>query len=127
MNAMRYPISRWVILPSVSLSLFVGGGLSAAWAYRPGAEAIVVSPDGRWVYVGNSASQAVEVIDTATNSVVGTVPIAHAYDVPGLAISPDGSRLYVTTYSQDLFVIDTAARIIVATVRVGSGALGLAI
>src|SRR5438552_2980138 len=110
MQTMRRPISRWIILPFVSLSLFLCSNRSPVWAYRPGAEAIVVSPDGRWVYVGNSASQAVEVIDTATNSLVATVPIAPAYDVPALAISPDGARLYVTTWAQDVLVIDTAAR-----------------
>jgi YVTN family beta-propeller protein len=129
MNAMRCPISRWAILPLACLFLCFCGNPSSAWSNRPGAEAILISPDGRWVYVGNSASQAVEVIDTSTNSLVATVPIGAVYDVPGLAISPDGARLYVITWTQDVLVIDTAARKVAATVRagkVGSGAVGLA-
>src|SRR5205814_2641751 len=120
-------IRRWAILPLACLFLCCCGNPSSAWSPRPGAEALVISPDGTRVYVGNTTSQAVEVIDTATNIVVASVPLGRVDNVPGMAISPDGARLYVTTYDLDVLVIDIAAGKVVATVRVGSGAVGLAI
>src|SRR5262244_2845507 len=46
-----------------------------------------------FAYVTNSASNTVSVIDTATNTVVATVPVG---SVPlGVAITPDGTRAYV--------------------------------
>jgi YVTN family beta-propeller protein len=54
------------------------------------------------LYVSNGNSDDVSVIDTRTNSVVGTVPVApfrqrNAGIAPtAVAVSPDGARLYVT-------------------------------
>ena len=63
------------------------------------------------------------VIDTATNTVsatvtVGTQPI-------GVAITSDGTRVYVTNYaSNTVSVIDAATNMVSATVTVGSGPTG---
>ena len=53
------------------------------------------------------------VIDTATNAVVGS-PIAVG-DAPfGVAVTPDGSRVYVANAGDDVSVIDTATNTVVA-------------
>uniref|UniRef100_UPI000A96E89D YncE family protein n=1 Tax=Rhodococcus marinonascens TaxID=38311 RepID=UPI000A96E89D len=54
---------------------------------------VAVTPDGTRAYVTNVGDGTVSVIDTATNTVVETVPVGAAPQ--GVAITPDGSRAYV--------------------------------
>ena len=56
----------------------------------------------------------VSVIDTATNTVTATIPVGRAPS--DLAVSPDGTRAYVTTYLGTVSVIDTATNAVVMTV-----------
>jgi YVTN family beta-propeller protein len=70
--------------------------------------AIVVSPDSRTVYVANYYSSSVSVLDATNNYVVeGTATVGHYPDC--LAISPDGTTLYVTCFSNPgaVYVVDT--------------------
>src|SRR5262249_47856752 len=61
------------------------------------------------------------------SSVVAAVPVGPV-GPQGLAITPDGTRAYVTILSPGtVSVIDTATNTIVATVPVGFGAFGVAI
>jgi YVTN family beta-propeller protein len=57
------------------------------------------------------------VIDTATNSVVTTIPIMPPTSAAGIAVAPDGSRLYVVNYTDPggLTTIDTATLGVVGT------------
>jgi YVTN family beta-propeller protein len=67
---------------------------------------LAVTPDGKHAHVADSGDNTVSVIDTASNTVVATVPVG---SLPfGVAVTPDGKRAYVannlvTTVS----VIDT--------------------
>lgn len=54
---------------------------------------IALNADGSLLFVGNKHGEDVDVIDTATRSLVGS-PILGS-DPMGLALSPDGSELYV--------------------------------
>lgn len=66
---------------------------------------VAVNPSGTRVYVTNACFElalttcsigdpgSVSVINTATNSVIATIPIP--YEPTGIAVSPDGTRLYV--------------------------------
>jgi YVTN family beta-propeller protein len=48
-------------------------------------------------YITNASSNTVSVIDTATDTVIATIPVSlHPF---GVAVSPDGSKVYVTTPS----------------------------
>ena len=68
----------------------------------------------------------VSVIDTATNTVVATIPVGVAPN--GVAITPDGSRAYVTNDDSDsVSVIDTTTSTVVATIPVGVGPVAVAI
>jgi YVTN family beta-propeller protein len=77
-----------------------------------------------FAYVTNEIST-VTVLDTASNTVVATVPVE---GVPwGVAITPDGAHAYVTNLGSTVTVLDTASNTVVATVPVGAGSQGVAI
>jgi YVTN family beta-propeller protein len=70
--------------------------------------------------VANSDSDNVSVIDTATNTVISTVPVG-TFPV-AIAITPDGTRAYVTNYLPNtVSVINTATNAVIATIPVGVG------
>jgi YVTN family beta-propeller protein len=98
--------------------------------------AIAITADGKSAYVTSITCSApscpdnppplasVEVIDTASNSLTATVTIG---DVPvgntpgvllsGIAISPDGTRVYASNAEgNQIWVIDTASNQVVATI-----------
>jgi YVTN family beta-propeller protein len=55
------------------------------------------------------------VIDTATNTVVATIPVVvGGYEV---AVAPNGKHVYVTNEADAVSVIDTTTNMVVATVR----------
>ncbi|MFJ2477279.1 YncE family protein [Streptomyces sp. NPDC087659] len=66
------------------------------------------------------------VIDTRRAEVVDTVPVG---DEPnGIAVTPDGSRVYVTDFADDeVSVIGAHSNRAVDTVEVGDGPTGVAI
>ena len=72
-----------------------------------------------FAYITNEGSATVSVIDTATQTVVATVPVG---SLPcGVAVTPDGALVYVANAGGDtVSVIDTATNTVVATVPVGS-------
>jgi YVTN family beta-propeller protein len=68
----------------------------------------------------------VSVVDTATNAVIATIPVG---DSPfGVAVSPDGSKVYVTNLgSASVSVIDAATNTVTATIPVGLQPSGVAV
>jgi YVTN family beta-propeller protein len=58
---------------------------------------VVITPDGKHAYVANQNSNDVSVIDTATNSVVATVPVG--IQPLGVAVTPDGKHVYVAIFA----------------------------
>jgi YVTN family beta-propeller protein len=92
---------------------------------------VAVSRDGSRVYVshefsGQQLGNTVSVIDTATNAVIDTIMVGAK---PGaMAVSPDGTRLYVANEADDtVSVVDVATNTVVATIPVGSGPTGVAV
>jgi YVTN family beta-propeller protein len=79
-----------------------------------------------FAYVTNIFADSVSVIDTASNTIVATVPVGR--EPLGVAITPDGTHAYMTnTLSNAVSVIDTATNTVVAPVSVGSFPFGVAI
>ena len=69
-------------------------------------------------YASNEGSASVSVIDTSTDKVVATLKIGEK--PRGIALSPDGSRLYLSDQTANaLVVVDTAKRAEVARVKLG--------
>jgi YVTN family beta-propeller protein len=71
-----------------------------------GPTVLAVNSSGSRVYVGNSGSNTVSVIDTASNREVATVPVG--VEPIGVAVAPNGRRVYVAnSASSSVSVIDT--------------------
>lgn len=100
-----------------------------------GPRAIAFAPDGTAAYVANFNSSDISVIDTASRSVVATIPLAAQSEPTGIAITPDGATLYVTDdrvigmppVASRLFVISTATRTLVTTAAAPAPLFGVAI
>ncbi|MFI6585638.1 beta-propeller fold lactonase family protein [Embleya sp. NPDC050493] len=85
---------------------------------------VAVSPDGSHAYVTNAgggggpggpAGTTVTVVDTATNTATGAITVGSGPQ--GIAVTPDGSRLYVANGgSGSVSVIDTATNTVTSTV-----------
>ena len=83
---------------------------------------------GPYAYITNSGDKTVSVIDTQSNTVIATIPVG---GIPGgVAVSPDGNKIYVTSYNITsslandngkgiVSVIDGATNTVTATVSVG--------
>jgi uncharacterized repeat protein (TIGR02543 family) len=57
---------------------------------------VAVLPDSSAAYVVDKNSNAIKVIDTATDTVTSTINLAPAYSAPvGIVATPDGTKLYV--------------------------------
>jgi YVTN family beta-propeller protein len=68
----------------------------------------------------------VSVIDTATDTVTATIPVAGHTDE--VAVSPDGSKVYATNVSSNnVSVIDAATNTVTATIPVGIAPIGVAV
>jgi YVTN family beta-propeller protein len=86
---------------------------------------------GNTTYVINQYDKSVSVIDTDPNSttynkVVSTIKLASTPS--DIAISPDGTRAYVTTTGNaSVAVIDTTSNTVITNVRVGSTPVGVAV
>ena len=62
----------------------------------------------------------VSVIDTARNKVTATVDVGYKYSPYGIAVTPDGKKLYVADRDiNGVSVIDTSTNTVTATVPVG--------
>jgi YVTN family beta-propeller protein len=69
--------------------------------------AVVVAPGGTTAYAANSGSASISQIDLAANRVAATLKLER---VPaGLAVSADGTRLYVPGFGPSITAIDTAS------------------
>jgi YVTN family beta-propeller protein len=94
------------------LTLLIGIGLA------------VVAEAAPFAYVTNYDT--VSVIDTQSNTVVGTVTVGAA--PVGMAFTPDGALAYVANQqSNSVSVIDTASLTVVASVSVGSSPSAVAV
>lgn len=86
-------------------------------------QGVAVNPAGTAVYVANSDSNEVTVIDTATRDTT-TIPAGEG--PVGIAVHPDGTRIYVANVD-DVSVIDRATNTIVDKIVCGTRPIGLAV
>jgi YVTN family beta-propeller protein len=85
---------------------------------RGGLADMEVSPDGMEVYV-TAWGGTVSVINTTTRTVSGPYTVGPA--ARGVAVSPDGSRLYVSTelWNSNVIVVDANSMTVITTIDVG--------
>src|SRR2546422_785783 len=82
-----------------------------------GRDGLVVTPDGRKVYVSSDGASTVSVIDTTTDRVVASIDVGA--NPHGLAISGAGSRVLVSGWgSNRALVIDTATDRVIGEVPI---------
>lgn len=96
--------------------------------------AFAVTADGKKVYVNDSVYNIVSVIDTATNTVIATIPVGiFPY---GVTVTPDGKKVYVTNRKGKIVgfvnrntvsVIDTSINTVTITVPVGNNQFEVAV
>ena len=73
-----------------------------------GPHGLVITPDGRKVYVSSDGASTVSVIDTITDQIVSSIDVGP--NPHGLAISPDGRKLLVMGFgANQAIVIDTTS------------------
>ena len=82
-----------------------------------------MAPDGKHLYVTTGRSKMVLFLDTATNTIAGSV---EAGPRPwGIAVAPDGATLYTGERpSNDVSAIDLATRQVTKKIAVGRGPWG---
>lgn len=87
---------------------------------------------GPRVYVSNDGDGTVSVIDSGTNTLITTIPVGQF--PRGVVVSPEGTRLYVSNFTDccsvnpgTVSVIDTATYAVIATIPVGNNPTGIAI
>jgi YVTN family beta-propeller protein len=112
-----------VVIVAVAISALLFAGAAKAKPESDDAKYLspremVLSNDGRWLYVLCEAGDEVRVVDTQSGSVVKKVVVGH---VPrGMALSFDGSKLYVANSSDDtVFELDTSSLKVVRTLATG--------
>ncbi len=81
---------------------------------------VAVAPDGKHAYTAHRNPQVVTVLDTATNQVVKTIPIAEG-PPQFLTFAPDGRTLYVTLFNEQrtihaIAVLDTTSNTVLTTI-----------
>jgi YVTN family beta-propeller protein len=88
---------------------------------------MAVSPDRKSVYIANTGSNTVSVLNTDNNSIARTIALPPRSRPVDLAVSPNGRYLYITGGgSNRVSVLDTRAKHVVASVRVGAQPLSIA-
>jgi YVTN family beta-propeller protein len=138
-NRVWIEFSRWAgmlvpVLAVITAATVTGGGSVAVAADNPNPTVIVggdpqgvaVDPDGKHVYVASYADNALRVIDTTNQRVVGSIHVGA--NPRGVAVDPDSRHAFVTNYSENsVSVIDTASGKVIHNVAVGASPTAVAI
>jgi YVTN family beta-propeller protein len=86
---------------------------------------VIPMPDGEWVFVSDSDSDAVAAIQLRTGKVKVIPTGAHPQ---GGVLSPDGRRLYLTTTNANqISIIDTSKQEVIGAIATGKGPARIAI
>jgi YVTN family beta-propeller protein len=89
---------------------------------------MAVSPDRRSVYIANTGSDTVSVLNTANNTIARTIALPRGTRPLDVAVEPKGRYLYTADGGTNrVSVLDTGTGRVVASVRVGTQPLGVAV
>lgn len=87
----------------------------------PPFHSLAIHPDGSKIYVGNelSTSTPLYVLSTVDGSLITTIPTG--LDSSFVTITPDGSKVYVSSYyDQQVTVIDTSTDTVLTAIPIGN-------
>ena len=113
-------VSVAVALTASSVALGVAATVTPASAAPDGSGTVTLA------YVTSFAANDVAVIDTATGTVIATIPVGTGPE--GVAFTPDRTRAYIPNQtSATVSVIGTATNSVVATIPVGAQPFGVAV
>ena len=90
---------------------------------------VLFSPDSKYAFVSGEADASLTVIDVAARSVLSKVKIEGERILPmGLALSPDGTRLFVSAGRGGVvFVLDAKTLAVIGRAKVGTRPWGIAL
>jgi len=109
---------------SVSLIALDDGAVTTLPTGR-GAEGLALSPDGRWLWVGNGIDGTLSVIDLPARRVVAAVESGGRFPVK-LTFSADGREVWVVnTASRSIAAFDAHSRALLRTLPFDSPPLGI--
>src|SRR5438309_879522 len=112
---MSTPIRKCLLFMVCGLVALAAQASPFAYIADDGASRVTVvafNPAGTRAYVSNDFAGSIEVIDTATNTIVATIPSA---GLLGLAVNSAGTQVY-SAFGGSGKVIDTATNTVVATI-----------
>ena len=122
--------SKNILYSKTFVSLFLVSFLIFTISTASAAPEQSASPSAIYAYIPNQDG-IVSVLDTANNTVTATVNVGN--EPSGVAVSPDGTKVYVAnsgsypSYKGTVSVIDTANNTVTATVNVGNEPRGVAV
>jgi YVTN family beta-propeller protein len=141
----QVPARRWAALLVPALVVItaatVAGGVSPAVASDDPTQSdnpnhtvliggdprgVAVDPDGKHAYVASYAENALRVIDTASQTVVGKIHVGA--NPRGVTVDPDSRHAFVTNFSENsVSVIDTGSGKLIKKVFVGQNPASVAV
>ena len=81
---------------------------------------LVITPNGKQIYVADSTRDRIVIVDTETNQQTGSIDLGGT-SVRKLALAPNGGRVYVTTaLDNEVVVIDIIAEEIIDRINVNA-------
>src|SRR5690606_4965679 len=86
---------------------------------------VALTPNGSIAFTTNQFGNTASVVDVSTNAGTSEVPLSDGGF--NLVVAPDGQRLYLTTATGVLHVVDVATLQVMDTIGVGAAANGLAV
>ena len=98
--------------------------VQARTSTRLSSTAIAVAPRGDEVYV--ASGRVLAMLDPTTLAERGEVNLGADVGISGIAVSPDGTQIYVPTFGPTLTIVDRATRSVVATLPLSGYPLGVA-
>jgi YVTN family beta-propeller protein len=82
-------------------------------------DGLVITPDGKKVYVASTDSGTVKVIATETDAVIGSIPVGAK--AAGLTITPDGRHVVASVGgANEVVILDTSTDAVVSQTTVGA-------
>ncbi|MBZ5609301.1 MAG: beta-propeller fold lactonase family protein [Acidobacteriia bacterium] len=90
---------------------------------------VALTPDRRLLFVSNSASASMTVVDAASLQVTATIALPAGSSPYGIAFTPDGASAYVANFitAGSVFVIDVATKTIKANIPASGSTIHVAV